>query len=426
MKKILFYLITAFIFQCPSAQKNNWTIYYTATNCFSSVFPEYYNSFSLKEIASDLASQLQKATLMKFNIEECKEKKGPGIYLLLDDSKVYQSNEQSFINSDNESFITISAKYATGISYGVYTMLNRLGFRFYLPGDNWTVIPTLKTFFYGRLETVYKPAFKDRMFYAYFPSIKGIDEVYSNRRIWYKWCQRNRMGSDYLILSGHVGETYNSENIALLKSEPDRLAPVDGKREFSISGKIDPTSKRSVEDYTNWAVKNLIIQNNINSACFPRYIFRSVDMGDGVNYCHTPECELAFHSVSDQAFYIANVAAKKIKKADPGALVNLYAYGERADTPSITIEKNIFTQIIADGFQSVSSPAMLMKKWSLKTTNFGSYSYLNEATGSFDQPFYNLKDQISKVSYNRSLGSKGYTFETSTSKFSSGLPQYSC
>lgn len=66
-----------------------------------------------------------KATSMKFKIEAFTEKKGAGIYLLIDDTKDYQSNEQAYINSDNQTYKTISAKYATGISYGVYTMLKR-------------------------------------------------------------------------------------------------------------------------------------------------------------------------------------------------------------------------------------------------------------------------------------------------------------
>ena len=412
------------MFYSAQAQKNNWIIYYTATECVSPVLPEYYNLFSPKEIASDLASQLEKATSMKFKTEEFRGNKGAGIYLLLDSLKEYKSNEHAYINSDNQSYITITARYANGISYGVYTMLNRLGFRYYLPGDNWTIVPPLKSFFYGKLQTSYNPAFKDRAFFSYFPSVKGIDEEGRNKKLWLKWCQRNRMGSDYLFLNGHVGESYNSENVALLKKEPDRLAPVEGRREYSVAGKIDPTSKRSVEHYTDWAVNKYQGQRKIRSSCFPPYLFQSVDMGDGLGYCHTPECERAFASVSDQSFHIANIAAKKIKKAGSNAFVNLYAYNERADTPLVPLEKNVFTQVISDGYQFISSSAMLMKKWSLKTSNFSSYAYLNEAPWVYDQPFYDLKEVLNRLTYARTLGSKGYTFETSVSKFSAGLPQY--
>lgn len=414
----------AFLLPFIAFSQKNWTIYYTSTHCVATVGSDYYNLFDLKLIASDLAEQLEKATSFKFNVQQYNKNKGPGIFLLLDNTRSYQSNEQAFINSDNRSYITITAKYANGISYGVYTFLNHLGFKYYLPGDSWTIIPKLNTFFTGELSTSYKPAFKDRIFIGYFPSIKGVDEDYKNRKIWFQWCQRNRMGSEYQMLAGHVGETYNAENSELLKKEPDRLAPIDGKRQYSVTAKIDPTNKKSVEDYTNWAVKKYLTQKSNVSTCFPDYNFQSVDLGDGVNYCHTSDCDKEFNSISDQAFYIANIAAKKIRKIDDKAFVNTYAYGERADTPTINLEKNVFTQVIADGFQSISSPAILMKKWSLKTSNFGNYSYLNEAAYVFDQPFYNLKDQFNRLSYDHRLGCKGYTFETSISKFSSGLPQY--
>ena len=424
MKKILLSVLLLSLYHTINAQKFTWTIYYTPTTCSPSVYPEFYGLFSMNNIASDLATQLEKATHMKFTIAAYTEKKGPGIYLLIDSSVKYQGNEEAHITSDNQTYITIAAKYANGISYGVYTMLNRLGFKFYLPGDDWVIVPALKTFFYGKLKTIYNPAFKHRIFFSYLPTVKGIDEEYRSQKTWLKWCQRNRMGSDDLFLNGHVGEAYNNENSELLKREPERIAPMNNQRQFSISAKIDPTSKKSVEDYTNWAVEKFSLQKKNKSPCFPDYLFQSVDMGDGLNYCHTEECDHTFRSVSDQAYYIANIAAKKIRKVDGRASVNLYAYTERADTPFIHIDKNVHTEVVADAFQYISSPAMLMKKWSLKTKNFGSYSYLNEAPSSLDQPFYNLKQELNKLEYYKSLGSEGCTFETSASKFSAGLPQY--
>ena len=406
------------------AQKSDWVIYYSAADCEPPVYTEYYQSFSPKVIARDIASQLQKATALTFDIQEYHGMKGRGIYLLIDNSRTYTLNEQAHITSDNKTTIVISAKYVTGLSYGAYTFLNKLGFKYYLPGENWTIIPTLTTFFSGILNTDYYPAFKHRLFFTNFSSIKGIDEEGHNKNRWLQWCQRNRMGSEYLFLNGHVGEAYNAENQALLTNEPGRLAEVNGRKQFSISGKIDPTNKRSAESYTDWVAGKYNKQKNIKHACFPEFIYQSADMGDGLNYCHSPSCDRIFPSVSDQAFYLANQAAVKIKRSDSKAWVNVYAYTERADTPVLKLENNVLTQIVADAYQFNASPAMLINKWSLKTRNFANYGYLNETASSNDQPFYDLEDEIKKLAYCRKLGSAGFTYETSPSSFSSALPQY--
>ena len=406
------------------AHQTSWTIYYSTADCTPPVYTEYYQYFSPKVIAADVASQLQRSTAMNFKIEEYHGMKGHGIYLLLDDSKAYSSNEQARITSDNKTTVIISAKYVTGLSYGAYTFLNKLGFKYYLPGENWTMVPTRTSFFIGVLDTEYHPAFKHRLFFTNFPSVKGIDEEGRNKKKWLQWCQRNRMGSEFLFLHGHVGEQYNAENQALLTNEPGRLAEINGKKQFSISAKIDPTNKRSAESYSDWIAGNYVKQKMLQHSCFPDFIYQSADMGDGLNYCHSPECEKLFPSVSDQAFYLANLAAIKIRKIDSKAWVNVYAYTERADTPVLKLEKNIFTQVVADAYQFNASPAMLIKKWSVKTKSFANYGYMNETASSNDQPFYDLDGEIKKLAYCRISGSQGFTYETSPSSFSSALPQF--
>ena len=409
------------------AQTKGFTIYYSPVTMPASLKTNYYGQFDPKLLAEDLADLLGKATGKTFNSMPYKPGERKGIFLLLDSAGIYSSNEAGILQSDGKDFIRIKAKYTSGISYAMYSWLEQLGFHFYLPGDDWTIIPSLHSIFDKKIiKQVYKPYFKLRMFNAsggIFP-VKGLDETSSNEKDWQHWYLRNRMGSDYISIDGHIGEYFNIVHKKEIEADPTILAPINGKRQYNEEGKIDPTNEKGVSLFANWIVSEFKNYQKNMPAFLPFKKYYTVDAGDGLNYCHTPECEGRFPSVSDQVFSITNEAARKIKLFDSRAGVSTLAYTERADTPSFRIEPNVHVMVVPTGFQSVSTPTELMQRWAKKTSNISQYDFLNIGVWAYDMPFYNLYQYHNRLQFLRSLKIEGMNFETSLSKFASGIQQY--
>ena len=425
--RFFLFIIFSFASLDITAQQNSFPIYYSPVAMPASLQTNYYGQFDTKLLAEDLAGLLKKATGNTFPVIVYKPGSTKGIFLLLDSSFHNSSNEAGLLESDGKTFIRIKAKYTTGISYAMYSWLEQIGYHFYLPGDEWTIIPTLQNIFNKKIvKQVYKPYFKLRMFNAsggIFP-VKGLDEGSLNEKDWQRWYIRNRMGCDYLNINGHIGEYFNIVHKKDILADTNILAPVNGKRQYSEEGKLDPTYAKGVSLFTNWIVEEFTNYQKQLPSFLPFKKYYTVDAGDGLNYCHTAACESRFASVSDQVFSITNEAARKIIMADKRAGVSTLAYTERADTPSFRIEPNVHVQVVPTGFQSVSTATELMQRWAKKTKNISQYDFLNIGVWAYDMPFYDLNQYHNRLLFLKSLKIEGMNIETSLSKFSSGIQQY--
>ncbi len=427
MKKILCCIPILFFLEAASAQEPMTPIYYTVLEMPVSMRQQYYGRFDTKLLAEDLAGLLYRATGKQFSPVPNKPGATKGIFLLIDSSSTYSSNETGIVESDGKSFLRFKARYTTGISYAMYSWLEQLGFRFYLPGGEWTIIPALRSIFKKTLtKKIYKPHFPLRMFYASggIYAVKGLDENKQSEKDWQQWYQRNRMGSDYLRIDGHIGELFNIVHQKEIEKDSTLVAPFNGKRQYSTGSKLDPTNKRGVALFSDWIVSEFKKEQKTFPGFLPLKKYATADPGDGLNYCHTPACETAFRSVSDQSFSIINETARKIKEVDARAGVSTLAYTERADTPSLRIEPNVHVMVVPTAFQSVSTSSELMLRWAKKTKNISQYDYLNIGVWAYDKPFFNLYQYHHKLRFLQRLKIQGMSFETSLSKFASGIQQY--
>jgi Domain of unknown function (DUF4838) len=422
------FTVAILLLACMAASSQSITIYYNPVKKPVYTWAEYYNYFDPETLANDMADLLQQATGKKIITTAYDGKATTGIFLLLDSTGKYSANEAAIVDCNGSSTLRITARYATGLSYGMYTYLDRLGFKFYLPGAEWTIVPKLSSVYLKPISKAeWKPWFRQRFcsMSGGMPAVKNIDENRQAAIDWFKWYRRNRMGSEYMGIGGHIGELFNMEHQKEIEQDPTILAPEDGiNRKYSASAKLDPMNSKGVDMFTHWIVKQYKINSNSTPSYMPRQGFQSVDPGDGLGYCHTPECEKKFKTVSDQVFYMANMAAKKIKASYPGAGVSLYAYTERTDTPSIKIDPNVHVEIVATAFHNVATPAELVKRWVKKTTNLSIYDYINLGVWSKEEPFFNLDRYIKYLNHIKNLKIDGFTFEAAPAKFSSGILQY--
>lgn len=403
------------------------TITYPAVSMPEALKGTYWGRFDPKLMAEDVALLLQKATGETFRLQMNGSKSNTGISFYLDPGFSNDSQEAGKLETDGKTFLRFSAKYATGLSYALYSWLEEKNFHFSLPGEEWILIPKLKTIYNGKAETkIYAPAFRMRMMAAsggIYP-IKGLDENKTMLADWNIWLQRNRMGCDYLGVDGHIGEYFNMVHKAEIEKDPAILAPVDGKRQYNQTGKLDPTYQPGVNLFTNWIVDEFEKRKKTDPDFLPFKKYPTVDAGDGLNYCHTPECEKAFPTVSDQMFSISNQAAKKIKKVDARAGVGTMAYTERADTPHLKIEPNVHVMVVPTAFQSASTAAELMQRWRKKHSNISQYDYLNIGVWAYDMPFYDMNRYHDYLQFLQKLKIDGLLYETSFSKFATGVQQY--
>jgi hypothetical protein len=425
LRKTCLVILLLNIVQASRAAEIN--IYYTAVEMPSGLQNNYYAQYDPKMLALDAAALLQKATGQQFSVMPYRKGVTAGIFLMLDSTYQQKSNEAGTLDSDGKSFIRIRARYATGLSYTLYSWLQEMGFRFYLPGEEWTYTPAIKKIFSKKIKSkLYQPAFKMRMMGASggIYAVKGIDEKMQNAADWRRWHQRNRMGCDYVGVDGHIGEYFNIVHKKEIESDSLIIAPVNGRRRYSTAAKLDPTYKKGVQLFAEWISKEARLQQKNQVPFLPLKKYYTADAGDGLDYCHTEACEAAFRSVSDQSFSIVNAAAEKIRTVDSRLGVSSMAYTERADTPSISIAPNVHVMVVPGAFQSVSTAAELMLRWSKKHNKISQYDYLNIGVWAYDMPFFNLSQYHSYLQFLQRLKVEGLQYETSLSKFASGIPQY--
>jgi len=401
-------------------------VYYTVVNMPKGLNPAYYAGFEPRQLAEDLAGLLGEATGNKYVPTAYTGQKGPGIYLLINTSLKFSSTEAGQVEQNAGQSVKISARYLTGLSYAMYSWLQDLGFRFYLPGENWTKVPRLANIFVLKKKKIYQPAFRMRMFLASGGTfaVKGLDENKAMEADWRRWYRRNRMGCAYIIVDGHVGESFNIEHKKEIEEDPDILAPVQNARKYRVDGKLDPTHTKGVDMFSRWVARNYDKQKSGWPDFLPPKTFASADAGDGLNYCHTDACKKAFRSVSDQSFYIVNQAARKVRALDAKGGVSTLAYTERADTPGIRIEPNVHVMVVPTAFQYVSSPNNLVQRWAKKSKQVSVYEYLNIGVWAWDKPFFHLSDYHKKLEWYKRMNLEGIHAEASWSGMSSGILQY--
>ncbi len=418
------------LFFCQStllAQNNVVNIWYTSVQKPAYVWDEYYYYFAPKDLAEDAASLLEKSTGNSFKVLPYDGKATKGIFLLLDTTNKKLGNEAATVFSNGVDLLRFTGRYGTGLSYALYTYLEKLGFKFYLPGDDWTIIPSRASLFMGKINNEeWKPYFKVRSIFlsGAMHAIKNLDTKANNLLQWNTWYRRNRMGSEYIVMGGHIGEAFNAYNKSALEKDSLILAPINGKRQYNVEAKVDPTYDKGVNMFINWIAEQYKIENKYVASYIPFKTYQSVDPGDGLNYCHSPECMKKFRTISDQVFNIANRAAIKLKQTNPTLGVNLYAYSERSDTPTAKIESNVHVGIVANAFQDVSTAPELVKRWAKKTKHISIYDYINIGVWNRDQPFYNLNDYFKYLNFVKQQQVEGFSYEAGGSSLASGIIQY--
>jgi hypothetical protein len=297
----------------------------------------------------------------------------------------------------------------SGLRRGVYEYLHRLGVRWYLPNEHWTIVPSAQDVRVN-VQALRNPAYRQMAFAGTggFGSNLPVPNGSGPKLNYSAWARRNRLPSQHAI-GGHTGEAYNYAFASTLRADPLYMAEVGGVREtlppgnFAADAAIekphytyhgglcgtpqspqacgqneaptweDPSDYSSdggvIKLYGDWRVTKLAQAIGLYGADSAASELISVDPADGGRHCECDKClallrqgpyrdgngqplSMADSSVSDRVFHLANETAKKVHAAYPGHGVSLLAYDDRAAPPTIPLEPNMVVRVTPHRYQS--------------------------------------------------------------------------
>lgn len=378
------------------------------------------------EILQDFKYLLEKSTGKNWQIEPTDKTPGQGIFLKLSNDNAFKTKESFRLQSNGSDLLTISSSSTEGLVFGTYKFLRQLGFQFFLPGEDYTIIPKIINPFGKARNLVDKPFLQIRDF----AGTGGFGSGNSDpgrlvEKTWNLWRLRNGFGSAY-ALDGHRGENFILDNKAVLKNHPQWLvSPLTGNDYKDQGIKLNYLNKDALDFYTGWTIQRFTQQGAVLPP--PNFTeFVSIEPSDGGGYLNEQESNKSLPSVSDQVYSAANLAAQKLDKLfpdHPNIGVNLYAYSSHAAPPSFPLNPRVFVQLIPYQFQNIAFGPSFIKLWASKVKRFGLYDYHNYTDAQYDLPGgMTIETAMKRLVHSVRNGSEGTTYETSYSKFATGIP----
>lgn len=418
MKHILYTFIALFTFSAISWSRTTMDKYTL-----------YVNADLPAEVVEDFKGLLAQATGQKWTVNFSNNPPGTGILFELTNKIPFKTKESFRLKSNGTDFLVISASSEAGLIYGFYKHLRQLGCRFYLPDEDYTIIPKTNNPFGQKKEILDKPFLQIRDFFGTggFGS-SNSDPKKMVEKDWKRWKLRNGFGAAY-PLAGHRGENFIAENRDILKKNPQWLAsPLTQNPAADMTIKLNYLNKDALNYYVDWSIQPFTSPSFTPPP--PGHTeFLSLEPSDGGGYLNElkPQSH-SFPSISDQVYSAANLAAQKLDRKfpnHPNIGVNLYAYSSHAAPPSFQLHNRVFVQLVPYQFQTIAFGPSFIKLWASKVKRFGLYDYYNYPDAQYDLPGgLSLNEAMKRLTNSVRQGSEGTTYETSYSKFATGIPMW--
>ncbi|MEN6401562.1 MAG: DUF4838 domain-containing protein [Armatimonadia bacterium] len=249
--------------------------------------------------------------------------------------------------SDGSQTAVISAKKPTALVFAAYELLQKLGCRWFFPGELGEELPQLKTIRLSSLAEVQNPSMVDRnMWYAY-----------GGRPDWQKngyllWRKQNRMGG-LGFSAGH-----NLARIvppSLHATHPEFFPLQGGKR-------VNPTESNNWQPCTSnpevialaVAAADKYFQETPDASSF------SLSPNDGYGWCECDNCKAQDPAEQRQqrnqykgrrTLLFVNAVARRIAPKHPGKYLAWYAYAGTVEPPTdVRAEPNVLTSLAHYGY----------------------------------------------------------------------------
>ena len=340
-----------------------------------------------------------------------------------------KDNSQSFlIWSAAPSKMVIVSSGDLGLSYGLYYYMEKLGCRWYLPNEDFTIIPKRNDIAI-QVDEVVSPEFRYRSYFATggYGNPTAVDPKRSMNKQQEDWYRRNRWGGD-INIGGHDWDSFIERNRAVFKQHPEYLSFYKGKRQ-PLYEKTDKAFYGMKICVSNPEVVNLYVADRMKYLKERKVNIVTVEASDGGGFCECENCmKIGDGSESDRFFYLVNEVAKGVGKALPGAGVFCLAYFTHANPPSFDLEPNVFVQVTPEGFQKTRYTAgQLLNAWGRKLhqRNLGTYEYWKLTDSNRDMPGFDyLRTPEKSLTLWKKQGITAFTLQTTTGAGAMGIPLY--
>lgn len=329
------------------------------------LLPVIAQNETVKPPADELAAMLGRITGAQFEMQTSAEPRG--IFLGIAAGEPSLEQREDYTMRSEKGRLLILGRTPQAVGHAVWDLLHRCGFRQFLPGKNWEIVPRTPTLGID-VNVSESPDYHARRIWAGFGVLKEREEACR------QWNERNRATSGIELRSGHAYDGIMSRNKAEFEKHPEYLALVGGERrkpKFCIS---NPGLRKLVADD---ALAQFAKDRTLDSV--------SCDPSDGGGWCECSECA-KIGSVSDRALLLANEAAEAVQKAHPGRLVGMYAYNEHSPPPSIEAHPGVVISVATGFIRGGFTIDQLLAGWNAKTRTLGIREYYSVNTWDRDLP----------------------------------------
>ncbi|MEO6907450.1 MAG: hypothetical protein ABI210_06130, partial [Abditibacteriaceae bacterium] len=165
-----------------------------------------------------------------------------------------RTGQEFYLDRKNEK-TTVKYTVNTSLENAIYTLLDKWGFHWYGPGENWFVKP--KAIPAADIDGSWiAPTFRNRTFFGTGgldlpdPTPRAFDPINSYKTDWYTWKRRNRFDADFSG-GGHAGEAFYMDNKELLDAHPEWFNSDAGKK----AGRLKIEVPAAVDAYKAWIKK---------------------------------------------------------------------------------------------------------------------------------------------------------------------------
>jgi hypothetical protein len=272
-----------------------------------------------------------------------------------------------------------------GTEYAVYEFLERLGVRWFMPGDVGEVVPRRASVELPEVEVRQRPSFKMRNWWG-----PMTDEV---RRLEYRWKLRNKMNPVLHFITLPADSSARSLlSPALAKKEPELFAlGADGKRDVHLPNLSNPKSaelaaktiKEHFKKNPSTTSYGFSPDDGLPRDTDPKTLKLSLNLPDQTGRFGVP-AEL---SVSEEWFTFVNRVARDVGKAFPNHVLTTNGYANRNTPPlGMGVEKNVwimFAAIWSDTLHAYDNPrswqavrqGQMIRRWCELCPNVFMYNY---------------------------------------------------
>ena len=391
------------------------------------IFADTKNNDSLQKLVDIFIKELKKSQPGNYTINPEKSYNGKGIYIgninagsnvVKGSTKLVQANIEAFSIKSDLQTVQILGKCNMGVSHGIFSFLDLLGYRYFFPDKNWHITP-VKPKLFQKLELVSEPSFYHRrIWYGYGTGSKIADDDYNF------WVMANRLGGSLNASFGHAYEDICFRNLDTIAKHPEWFYPPLPAGKLPYDVKFDMTK----EDLVQFIIRDVerrieaSLKNGTND-----YKMISMAPSDGLGTCNTPACQ-QLGTITDRVYYLTNRVAKAIQKKYPSTMIGGMAYGEYMPPPTKKVEPNVFVAITTAFNNSKYSIEKVADEWRQKGATVGIYDYFSWFAWDFDLPGQSLAskptDIVKSIKKYYKNGVRAYDAESSIGWVSKGLGYY--